>query len=199
VSVRRGERPSDPGTVSPDYGRYTPSHVVEARIVAAAPCWVVTVVDVLDSADSARGGVQLLPLQAPGAPVGVVSRRGSATDVTICRGRSPRALVTCSVGEASLATDARMAHVRVDREGRPVRLCVADATVVRYDGPRSVSLTSDDPLTDLAAVFTGHGAPIVETSAARRGFSLDVDEAPAGARPRGPRRPPGREAPAGTR
>jgi hypothetical protein len=200
VSVRRGALPQEPGTVSPVYGRYVASHVIEAKIAATAPCWIVTAIDVLAARDVRRGGVRVQPVsQAPGAPVAVVSAKGEGTDVTLCRGRSPRELVTFSIGDTTFATDARMAHVRLDHARRPGRLCVADATVLRCDGPGPVSLSADDPILDLAAVFTGRGAPIVETSAPRRSFSIDVEGPSAGPQSRRHARPPGREASARTR
>jgi hypothetical protein len=184
VSVRRGTRPDESGTVSPVYGQYVPSHVVHASLTGTAPFWIVSVVELLEPREPWGAGASLQALSpVPGGPLAVVSPRGTTTDLTICRGRSPRELVTVRTEQgATLATDARMAHVRLDENGRLLRLCVADATLLHCDGPRGVTFSAEQPVRDLAAVFRDHGPPIVETSAPRRSFSIDVDGPAAGPR-----------------
>jgi hypothetical protein len=180
VTVRRGEHAGEPGCVSPVYGRFVASHVVDARYDGPAPFWIVSVLDLLAAGEEASGPVVRTALSASeaGGPVAIVAPTDTPTDVTILRGRAARQPIAFDggvPGAGRVTTDARAAYARLDARRRLERLCLVEATAFRYDGPGGATIAAADPVPDLAVLFQGGGRPpIVESSAPRRGFTIEV-------------------------
>ena len=198
LRILRGDRPGDPGSVSPVYGRFVPSHVIEATTRATAPLWIVSALDLLEPGEEAGAvRVQAVAQSGGSVPLAVFAGRGGSTDITLCRGRSARHAATVSIDRGlgrALTTDARVAHARVDHEGRLVRLCLVEATAFRYEGEAPVTFAASEPVQHLAALFADRRAPLVEASVPRRAFTLDADLQ--ASRPRGGRaHHDGRQAP----
>ena len=179
LRILRGDVPGEPGSVSPVYGRFVPSHVIEATARATAPLWIVSVLDLLEpGGDVGAVRVEAIAESGGASPIAVFAGRDGATDVTLCRGRSARHAATVSIDRGlgrAFTTDARVAHARVDEDGRLVRLCLVEATAFRYEGESPVTFAASEPVQHLAVLFADRRPPLVEASVPRRAFTLDVD------------------------
>jgi hypothetical protein len=180
VRVTRGEHPGDPGCVSPAYGRFVASHVIEATVEAPAPFWIVSVFDLLERGEEAREPVRrtLLSPADTGGPVAIVAPTNARTDVVVLRGGAPRQPMAFEVGmpgAGRVTTDARAAYARLDEGRRLDRLCLVEATTFRYDGPGRLTVAAAEPIADLAVLVQAGGrAPLVESSAPRRAFTIEI-------------------------
>jgi hypothetical protein len=143
------------GWTSPAYGRSLACAAV--RLTASrSPIWIVSAftdggaVPALDELDRARGHVV------------VRLRHEGRTDWFSFAMLAGDAVKGARIATSGLATDARVAHVATDRNGRVTQVGIVDGTFVSVDG--SVTVGADEPVRDAAVMCDAQGRVHVVSS-----------------------------------
>src|SRR5918993_798367 len=98
--------------------------------------------------------------------------------------RSPARRWTClavTIGPRdtlALTTDAAALHARFSDAGQLLRVCLAEATVFRFDGTAPVTVTCPTPIADLDVRLDAAGTPLVSTSSRRDDVAVSVEGSP---------------------
>jgi hypothetical protein len=168
------------GWVAPTYGRIVPGATLSGVMARTLPFWIVTIIDAgtpeLEAAATTR--LEVLSMHVDGTACAVMTRRAHDVDVTLFRAtrdRDPLTVAAGPRGTVALTTDAAALHARFSDAGRLLRVCLAEATVFRFDGTAPVTLTCPTPIADLDLRLDAAGTPVISTSCRRDDVAVTVD------------------------
>jgi hypothetical protein len=180
VDVSRGDESDGLGWVAPIYGRIVPGTTLRGLIARTAPFWIVTTIDAgtpqLEAASTTR--LDVLSMRVDGTACAVMTRRAGDVDVTLFRATRDRDPLTVAIGPRdtmALTTDAAALHARLSDAGQLLRVCLAEATVFRFDGTAPVTVTCPTPIADLDVRLDAAGTPLIWTSCRRDDVSVSVE------------------------
>ncbi len=183
VELFRGDERTGLGWVAPIYGRMTPATTLRCTADRAAPFWLVTTIDVGNPSvgEAATSVLEVLSGDTNCSACAVLTRRAHHREVTIFRAGAERDTVTVAIeprGSVALTSDAAALHARISHAGRLERVCLVDATIVRFDGTVPVTISCSSPIAEMDVRLDEGGAPVIKTAHPHGDVAIAHDTAP---------------------